>query len=210
LENVFYYLSTNYLILIEKNIHFFRLRRAEIELITIPLAQQTFRMRSVRTESHFTEPGFISVFAHGCQSPAGIRFRTNSKRRDFDDLFDDESVTPESKSREHYDNRNIFKRSMDFEDDFFLNDEDYLFTPCCEPISNRKRRVMANDANSYNNWEKMELVNNEELEEGFSRETEELFSNGVRSLLTTYMQKALQPAIKETLMESMGYKLSYG
>jgi hypothetical protein len=163
-------------------------------------------MRSVRTESHFTEPGFISVFAHGCQSgPTGTRFRENSKLRDFDELFSDEP-----KSQEHFDQRNPYKRSISYEDDFFLNDEDNLFTqPCCESFADRNRRMKAYDAKNYN-WEKMELVNNEELEEGFSREIEELFSNGVRSLLTTYMQKALQPAIKETLMESMGYKLSYG
>ncbi len=59
-------------------------------------------------------------------------------------------------------------------------------------------------------WQNVELVNSAEQDDAYSRELEDLFSKGVRSILTSYMQKALQPAIKETLMESMGYTLSYG
>lgn len=65
-------------------------------------------------------------------------------------------------------------------------------------------------ASSDDKWQNVELANSHEINEAFSRELEDLFSQGVRGLLTTYMQKALQPAIKETLMESMGYTLSYG
>lgn len=43
-----------------------------------------------------------------------------------------------------------------------------------------------------------------------TREMEDIFSKGIRGLLTSYMQRALQPAIKETLMSSMGYTISYG
>lgn len=59
-------------------------------------------------------------------------------------------------------------------------------------------------------WQNVELANSAEQDDAYSRELEDLFSKGVRSILTSYMQKALQPAIKETLMESMGYTLSYG
>lgn len=83
---------------------------------------------NVRTDSHFLEPGFISVYAYGCES------RLREHRRDF-------------------------------------RDED---------------------------------------EEAISREIEDMFVKGIRSLLTTYMQKQLQPAIKETLMTNMGYTVSYG
>lgn len=52
-----------------------RLRHAGIEFRTIPIGfekisgEESRRIgaASVRTDSHFAEPGFISVFAHGCQ-----------------------------------------------------------------------------------------------------------------------------------------------
>lgn len=52
-----------------------RLRHAGIEFRTIPIGfekisgEESRRVgaASVRTDSHFAEPGFISVFAHGCQ-----------------------------------------------------------------------------------------------------------------------------------------------
>ncbi|KAK9880952.1 hypothetical protein WA026_013276 [Henosepilachna vigintioctopunctata] len=50
----------------------------------------------------------------------------------------------------------------------------------------------------------------EEEEDELSREMEDIFLTGIRSLLTSYMQKELQPAIKETLMKNMGYTVSYG
>ncbi|XP_044766781.1 uncharacterized protein LOC123322820 isoform X1 [Coccinella septempunctata] len=50
----------------------------------------------------------------------------------------------------------------------------------------------------------------EEEEDELSREMEDIFLKGIRSLLTSYMQKELQPAIKETLMKNMGYTVSYG
>lgn len=66
------------------------------------------------------------------------------------------------------------------------------------------------DDREGNQWQNVELANSAEQDDAYSRELEDLFSKGVRSILTSYMQKALQPAIKETLMESMGYTLSYG
>lgn len=83
---------------------------------------------NVRTDSHFLEPGFISVYAYGCEP----RYRQH--RREFDDPEDDV----------------------------------------------------------------------------LSKEMEDIFLKGIRSLLTSYMQKELQPAIKETLMTNMGYTISYG
>lgn len=50
----------------------------------------------------------------------------------------------------------------------------------------------------------------DEDDEDLSKEMEDIFLKGIRSLLTTYMQKELQPAIKETLMTNMGYTISYG
>lgn len=47
-------------------------------------------------------------------------------------------------------------------------------------------------------------------EDELAREMEDVFLRGIRSLLTAYMQRELQPAIKETLMTNMGYTVSYG
>ncbi|KAK4876572.1 hypothetical protein RN001_009078 [Aquatica leii] len=50
----------------------------------------------------------------------------------------------------------------------------------------------------------------EDDDDDVSKEMEDVFLKGIRSLLTTYMQKELQPAIKETLMTNLGYTVSYG
>ncbi|KAF5269976.1 hypothetical protein FQR65_LT05775 [Abscondita terminalis] len=106
-----------------------RLRRAGIGFNTEPIRSERGQF-NVRTDSYFVEPGFISVYAYGCES------RLKQHRRSFrDDEDDDENV---------------------------------------------------------------------------SKEMEDIFLKGIRSLLTTYMQKELQPAIKETLMTNLGYTVSYG
>ncbi|KAF7267088.1 uncharacterized protein LOC143203986 [Rhynchophorus ferrugineus] len=107
-----------------------RLRKAGIGFHTEPIRRERGQF-NVKTDSHFLEPGFISVYAYGCE-PA-------------------------------------LRRSQDFD-----------------------------------------LGRIEEEEEETSREMEDVFLKGIRSLLTTYMQKELQPAIKETLMKNMGYTVSYG
>ncbi|XP_019881185.1 uncharacterized protein LOC109609013 [Aethina tumida] len=104
-----------------------RLRKAGIRFHTEPIRRERGQF-NVRTDSHFLEPGFISVYAYGC----------------------------EPRLREH-------RRNFRLEED-----------------------------------------------EDLSREMEDIFLKGIRSLLTTYMQKELQPAIKETLMKNMGYTVSYG
>lgn len=60
-------------------------------------------------------------------------------------------------------------------------------------------------------WQHVEpMASSAERDEQRTRDLEGMFARGVRGLLTSYMQRALQPAIKETLMESLGYRLSYG
>lgn len=105
-----------------------RLRKAGIGFFTEPVRRERGQF-NIRTDSHFLEPGFISVYAYGCG--------------------------PKPKSLQH--------RRDDVE-------------------------------------EKDEV----------SREMEDIFLKGIRSLLTTYMQKELQPAIKQTLMTNLGYTISYG
>lgn len=106
-----------------------RLRKAGIGFYTEPVRRERGQF-NIRTDSHFLEPGFISVYAYGCE--------------------------PKMASKEH-------------------RREDNL----------------------------------EEKDE-ISREMEDIFLKGIRSLLTTYMQKELQPAIKQTLMTNLGYTISYG
>lgn len=44
----------------------------------------------------------------------------------------------------------------------------------------------------------------------FMQEVEDVFLRGIQSLLARYMEKQLQPALKDTLMANMGYTISYG
>ncbi|KAL1517885.1 hypothetical protein ABEB36_001591 [Hypothenemus hampei] len=108
-----------------------RLRKAGIGFHTEPIRRERGQF-NVKTDSHFLEPGFISVYAYGC-----------------------------------------------------------------EPTLNRRDRGREYEAI-------------EDEDEEISREMEDIFLRGIRSLLTSYMQKELQPAIKETLMKNMGYTVSYG
>ncbi|XP_055588872.1 uncharacterized protein LOC129741186 [Uranotaenia lowii] len=248
-----------------------RLRHAGIEFRTIPLLRTGFGERSrqanVRTDSHFSEPGFISVFAHSCEGPTGIKYRINSKRRHFlnrqptagyDGFYNRDYANEYQRNMEH-------KRSLRFVDDdndddlindytsddiFKLNDDDSLFMSPSTfvdvagdydgPADTNSRTLFGSGPatgtgtgsgsgphggggyggtdripfayNAYAGngagWQTVET--NEALDDAYANEIDGLFSKGVRGLLTTYMQKALQPAIKETLMESMGYTLSYG
>ncbi|ALC47665.1 CG13634 [Drosophila busckii] len=238
-----------------------RMRHAGIEFRTVPLSstssaasyEQSRRLgaASVRTDSHFAEPGFISVFAHGCQGPSGIRLRQNSKRRfgaapqvelsephvilgtagkypkpDYDIRLEqttqrDQSLNFDSNESDFFDvnGDNFYRRRQldkrrrrrrryatpaDYADEMHFNQdilhfEDEQLQQLVEPDA----RAFADIFGGGNNPE--ELVG-----DAMSNELEKLFSMGVRGLLTTYMQRALQPAIKETLMENMGYTLSYG
>ncbi|XP_053685481.1 uncharacterized protein LOC128735041 [Sabethes cyaneus] len=229
-----------------------RLRRAGIEFRTIPLLTtggigERSRQANVRTDSHFSEPGFISVFAHSCEGPTGIKYRINSKRRHFiskhqtngyDNFYQKDYGNEFQRNMEH-------KRSMNLNEDDGLSDKDILkltdgdslfLSPASmlvdvadenRPLSSNSSPFSIDQTNNgrtlhsernpfaYNayagngaGWQTVET--NEALDEAYSNEIDNLFSKGVRGLLTSYMQKALQPAIKETLMESMGYTLSYG
>ncbi|XP_016961294.1 uncharacterized protein LOC108032007 [Drosophila biarmipes] len=266
-----------------------RLRHAGIEFRTVPLGydsgsgpssnfEQSRRLgaASVRTDSHFAEPGFISVFAHGCQGPTGIRLRQNSKRRfgsapdvelgephvilgskrpqrwgkyhhtqdaqhtqpgydirrgqngnpqrdrdhslelgsdsqaqdssEFIDVHGDNfyrrQFSKKRRRRRRFAKEEHFEDQMTFSEDV-LHFEDEQLQQLVEPDARAFADIFGGGPSPSGDRE--ELVG-----EAMSHELEKLFSMGVRGLLTTYMQRALQPAIKETLMENMGYTLSYG
>ncbi|XP_037036043.1 uncharacterized protein LOC119074148 [Bradysia coprophila] len=207
-----------------------RLRRAGIEFHTTPIVEERSRAASVRTDSHFAEPGFISVYAHGCDGLSPFKYRQNSKRNPIFDQNNDEQrrydFPPYGPNRyDRYDRldrpHNFKKRSID--DALLTATDDIRFDD--ELLDNSNSRSESRTFGNYfdNNreghrmgqpfsgqWQNVELANSDEQDDAYSRELEDLFSKGVRSILTSYMQKALQPAIKETLMESMGYTLSYG
>ncbi|XP_075144732.1 uncharacterized protein LOC142219807 [Haematobia irritans] len=256
-----------------------RLRHAGIEFRTVPIGfdkisgEESRRIgsASVRTDSHFAEPGFISVFAHGCQGPTGIKLRQNSKRRySFvnehqtesagsplhhsppspphltpDVIFDirsegyippnmrDEELTwTDANSQELFDPNgdNFYRRQfrnkrstygwrqgkhiatdrsrdeINFNDDILRLSDDNV-QHLLEPDARAFANIFSNN-NEGNGGNK--FGDNEEINDALRDELEKLFSMGVRGLLTTYMQRALQPAIKETLMENMGYTISYG
>ncbi|KAH8313181.1 hypothetical protein KR067_001565, partial [Drosophila pandora] len=263
-----------------------RLRHAGIEFRTVPLGfdpgsgQSTYEQSrrlgaaSVRTDSHFAEPGFISVFAHGCQGPSGIRLRQNSKRRfsgapevelgephvimgtdrkesqrwgkfhnqqqqhpaydirlgqnpqrdhslelssdshaqdsgEFVDVNGDNfyrrQFSKKRRRRRRY-ARELLEDQMNFSEDV-LHFQDEQLQQLVEPDARAFADIFSGSgaASGPASGDREELVG-----EAMSHELEKLFSMGVRGLLTTYMQRALQPAIKETLMENMGYTLSYG
>lgn len=71
----------------------------------------------------------------------------------------------------------------------------------CQPPSREHRRSANNNTPS---------VFKRRDEGDFTQEMEDVFLRGIQSLLTRYMEKQLQPALKDTLMANMGYTISYG
>lgn len=163
-----------------------RLRKAGIGFHTQPLNQQPGKF-NVKTDSEFVEPGFISVYAYGCEkyiNRNSIKNKDNLplKRKKRSDTFNFEpglDVTTEEQ---------MAGRS--------LNNWDTIY-----------------ESNNRMNYERSKLFRPEDdLDdvEDISREMEDIFTKGIRTLLTTYMKRELQPAIKDTLMRNMGYVISYG
>ncbi|XP_011561574.3 uncharacterized protein LOC105391732 [Plutella xylostella] len=163
-----------------------RLRKAGIGFHTRPLNQQPGKF-NVKTDSEFFEPGFISVYAYGCERYINRNSNWNKdnqplRRRKRSDEF---SFDPHlSQPYEELDGR-------------ASDNWDIVYEP-------RSSRL---------NYERSKLFRPEDdLDdvEDISREMEDIFTKGIRTLLTTYMKKELQPAIKDTLMRNMGYVISYG
>ncbi|CAK1550615.1 unnamed protein product [Leptosia nina] len=161
-----------------------RLRKAGIGFHTRPLHQQQGKF-NVKTDSEFVEPGFISVYAYGCEkyiNKNSIRNKDNlplrRKKRSDEFSFDShlENVEDEPAGRASY-------------------NYDIVYEPRSGRSYERNRVYQPDDLDDV---------------EDISREMEDIFTKGIRTLLTTYMKKELQPAIKDTLMRNMGYVISYG
>uniref|UniRef100_A0A1B0EZP8 Putative conserved secreted protein n=1 Tax=Lutzomyia longipalpis TaxID=7200 RepID=A0A1B0EZP8_LUTLO len=170
-----------------------RLRRVGIDFQTSVLPNPGFeksesRSVNVRTDSYFAEPGFMSIFAHGCEGPNDVKFRrVNSKMPLF--RPDGNRRRGHELSIEHRVDNDLDGKTFSFYDD------------------HRRRRYKQQQAM----WQHIQQTEtSEEIANAFLREVEHLFSKGVQGILTSYIQRMLQPAIKNTLMEGMGYTLSYG
>lgn len=220
-----------------------RLRRVGIDfktsMIYPSVKTEEARNVNVRTDSYFTEPGFMSIFAHGCAGPkssSSVRNksphrRINSKKptmrdpiptaKDMesnqDNSDDDEDVFY---SRKHLLNGLAEHRDYDYGRDRHRHHHHH-YRP-----SSQHQHSGYNNAPSVG-WHTIESddaeeggsgeggvgsggVHSNEIAAAFLRELEGLFSKGAQGILTSYIQRMLQPAIKNTLMEGMGYRLSYG
>ncbi|XP_045496126.1 uncharacterized protein LOC123694676 [Colias croceus] len=167
-----------------------RLRKAGIGFHTRPLHQQPGKF-NVKTDSEFVEPGFISVYAYGCEkyiNRNSVRNKDNlplrRRRRSDEFTFDPRLDEP-------------YKDSYDELDSKASENYDTLY-------EGRSNRMNYGRSKFYK--PEVDLDDAEDI----SREMEDIFTKGIRTLLTTYMKKELQPAIKDTLMRNMGYVISYG
>ncbi|XP_063363488.1 uncharacterized protein LOC134652247 [Cydia amplana] len=163
-----------------------RLRKAGIGFHTRPLHQQPGKF-NVKTDSEFVEPGFISVYAYGCEK----YINRNSVR-----------------NKDHLPLRRR-KRSDEFTFDPHVNQPEVHDSR----TSHNSWNTVYEQPRSRSNYERSKLFRpDDDLDEveDISREMEDIFTKGIRTLLTTYMKKELQPAIKDTLMRNMGYVISYG
>lgn len=78
-------------------------------------------------------------------------------------------------------------------------------------VSREVRKLISN--NNYDNifsTESKDLTRSWQLKEHITREMEDAFLQSASQTLTKYIERQLHPAIKETLMLSMGYTISYG
>lgn len=95
------------------------------------------------------------------------------------------------------------KTSATFVDPNFVSIHAYN----CQPMDAQdQKRSVAGVSGSYVDGPEGRSPSNEDI----SQEMEDIFLRGIRSLLTKYMEKQLQPALKETLMMNLGYTISYG
>lgn len=172
--------------------------------------ESEYRNMNVRTDSYFTEPGFMSIFAHGCAGPQPIRAnRINSKKPHLPEPL----PYPSSHVEEHrYPSRHSYQRRY-----WYPIRSETIEHRMDTGITDRKLETAESmeydDDYSRNEWHQVESNDphqSEEIASAFLRELESLFSKGAQGILTSYIQRMLQPAIKNTLMEGMGYKISYG
>lgn len=191
-----------------------RLRRVGIDfktsMIYPSLKMDDNHNINVRTDSYFTEPGFMSIFAHGCAGPKsstassqnGFR-RINSKKTTMREAVPTAKDMDDSEDRFY--SKQLFNEIPEHRDFKGYNRDRH-------PPPRRHPSPPAPSVgwHTIESVEEDPTVHSNEIAAAFLRELEGLFSKGAQGILTSYIQRMLQPAIKNTLMEGMGYRLSYG
>ncbi|CAB0033023.1 unnamed protein product [Trichogramma brassicae] len=180
-----------------------RLRRAGMEFYTSPIARGRGQMR-IRTESSFLEPRFASIYAYGCRPMVNSMIQPYSDR-----LMDSEprirrsggaaaaAADADTKKTRIYDptisdSANLLANSSAYDDS--IEEENRL-------SGNVVAGNPAADALLDSLWRSRADI---------AREMEDVFLRSASQAITHYFEKQLHPAIKETLMLSMGYTISYG
>ncbi|XP_011496052.1 PREDICTED: uncharacterized protein LOC105360752 [Ceratosolen solmsi marchali] len=187
-----------------------RLRRAGMEFYASPIARGRGQMR-VRTESSFLEPRFASIYAYGCRAlatspPSHDRnVVESSEPRERGPANDDSSDHLQQQQQQQQQQQkqrqwtssdsNIVSNSSAFESEEPTEEENRLGASL-DPIFGS-----ANDALLDSLWRSRGDI---------AREMEDVFLRSASQAITHYIEKQLHPAIKETLLLSMGYTISYG
>ena len=174
-----------------------RLRRAGMEFYTSPIARGRGQMR-IRTESSFLEPRFASIYAYGCRSLVSPPSYYPQHQHHHLDRLDSE---PRRRRRRDLDNDD--KLQSDNEND----DETLQATFHDDNIQEEDRPglIVSNSDSTAAMLDSLWRSRND-----ISREMEDVFLRSASQAITHYIEKQLHPAIKETLMLSMGYTISYG
>lgn len=212
-----------------------RLKRAGIDFTTTPISRTHGQMR-IRTESSFLEPRFASIYAYGCR-PVG-RIDRQIKRHDkppLTPIIDLHYDSPEPRNDDNNNNSNSNNNTSTYlkEEDIqianentslilsrnnlSMNNKKHQWITKLSLIRRKKRsNTMDFDDIDDNNESKHQLIDNDsdlydwQSRENVAHEMEDIFLHGASEALTKYVEKQLHPAIKETLMISMGYTISYG
>lgn len=163
-----------------------------MEFYTSPIARGHGQMR-IRTESSFLEPRFASIYAYGCRSLVSPMPMSHYDRLDTEPRKRELNSVPGSTA------------SRDSDDDFEEENETMK-----SPIDNDKEEdhpelVVAASSSAAAMLDSLWRSRND-----IAREMEDIFLRSASQAITHYIEKQLHPAIKETLMLSMGYTISYG
>ncbi|KAJ8681564.1 hypothetical protein QAD02_017356 [Eretmocerus hayati] len=211
-----------------------RLRRAGMEFHTSPIARARGQMR-IRTESSFLEPKFASIYAYGCRpvfvqprDASGSASAAEAAITNNDSFVNSEprqAVTSSSGSAKarhlqslfghRYDKDGGDRLMQDVGADLDDNDQDLDLDG--DERANRLQGLLLGPSGHHNNHQQSSVNGNEDLLDSLwrsrgeiAREMEEVLLSSASQAVTHYIEKQLHPAIKETLMISMGYTISYG
>ncbi|XP_034240799.1 uncharacterized protein LOC117645028 [Thrips palmi] len=135
----------------------------------------------VRTDARFVDPDFVSVYAHGCPSPGVAGPGQPGLPPHIEHRSDDVLDLPEEPSQHLY--------------------QDNSTGRALQPHRDRAARAQSRIQDDGDGE-----VGRADL----SGEMEDVFLRGIRTLLARYMERRLQPALRDAVLAGMGYSVSYG